>query len=234
MYDSQVAKIYDAIYHFKDYPKDADYLLAVIRQYHPTAKSLLETACGTGRFLEILQEHYEVQGMDLSDHMLKEAARRVPSIPLHQANMVHFSLDEKFDLVCCLFRSIAFVKTTDNFFAAVKSMTKHLKPGGVLVIEPFFTPESFWSDTITLNEYKSDALKIAWMYTSKKVGGHARLDNQYLVGTPRTVEHFTEVHEMGLFSQQDYQEAFAATDLQLHYDPVGPSGVGLYIGIKSQ
>lgn len=232
MYDAQVARIYDAIYHFKDYPKDADYLLAVMQEHHPAAKSLLETACGTGRFLQILQEQYQVQGMDLSAQMLQEATKRVPKVPLYQADMVDFSLTDGFDIVCCLFRSIAFVKTVNNFFAAVQSMASHLNPGGILVIEPFFSPETFWSDTITLNEYKSEALKIAWMYTSKKVQGHARLDNQYLVGTPHGVDHFTEVHEMGLFSELDYKQAFSAAGLQLDHDPVGPSGVGLYIGKK--
>jgi ubiquinone/menaquinone biosynthesis C-methylase UbiE len=232
MYKAQLAKIYDIIYHFKDYPKDADYLAAVMREHHPSARSLLETACGTGRFLDLLQEQYQVQGLDLSAEMLQEAAKRVPEIPLHQANMADFSLTDRFDVVCCLFRSIAFVKTANSFFAAVKSMASHLNPGGILVIEPFFTPETFWSDTITLNEYKGDSLKIAWMYTSKKVQDHARLDNQYLVGTPRRVDHFSEVHEMGLFSEEDYHQAFTAAGLQLNHDPVGPSGVGLYIGKK--
>ena len=119
MYKAELAKIYDIIYHFKDYPKEADYLLAVMREHHPSAKTLLETACGTGRFLKILQPHYQVQGMDLSDDMLLEAAKRLPKVPIHQANMVEFSLVDRFDIVCCLFRSISFVKTANNFFAAV-------------------------------------------------------------------------------------------------------------------
>jgi trans-aconitate methyltransferase len=233
MYNKKLANIYDIIYHFKDYPKDADYLLATMQEHSPSARSLLEAACGTGRFLKILESKYEVQGMDLSSEMLQEAAKCVPNVPLHQANMVDFSMEDRFDVVCCLFRSIAFVKTVDKFFSAVSSMANHLNPRGILVIEPFFTPETFWSDTITLNEYKSDSLKIAWMYTSKKVQDHARLDNQYLVGTPESVDHFSEVHEMGLFSEQDYQQAFAAAGLQLHHDPIGPSGVGLYIGKKN-
>ena len=72
------------------------------------------------------------------------------------------------------------------------------------------------------------------MYTSKKVQDHARLENQFLVGTPQRVDHFSELHEMGLFSKQDYQQAFKAAKLQLTYDPVGPTGTGLYIGKRTE
>lgn len=232
MYKKRLARIYDLIYYFKDYQKDADYLLSVLQAHHPSAKSLLETACGTGRFLELLNVKYQVQGMDLSAEMLNEAENRLPAVPLHNANMLDFSLCEKFDVVCCLFRSIAFVKTVNNLVSSVQSMANHLQPGGILVIEPFFTPETFWSETITFNEYQNDALKIAWMYTSKKVQDYARLDNQYLVGTPAGIDHFSEVHDLGLFSEENYQCAFSAAGLQLQYDPVGPSGIGLYVGKK--
>lgn len=232
MYEANLARIYDVIYHFKDYPKDAAYLLDVIRKHHPAAKSLLETACGTGRFLELLRSHFSVQGLDLSEPMLQEAAGRLPGVPLHHADMSDFALPERFDVVCCLFRSIAFVKTAEAFAAAIRTMALHLAPGGLLVIDPFFTPDSFWDNTITLNEYQEKALKIAWMYTSHRVGGHARLENQFLVGTPERVQHFSELHEMGLFSEAQYRSAFAAAGLTLHHDPVGPTGIGLYLGNK--
>jgi len=39
---------YDAAHAFKDYAGEADYLVEVIRRYHPAARSLLDVACGTG------------------------------------------------------------------------------------------------------------------------------------------------------------------------------------------
>jgi hypothetical protein len=44
------------------------------------------------------------------------------------------------------------------------------------------------------------------------------------------VDHITELHELGLFSREDYEAAFAAAGLQLDYDARGPSGIGLYLG----
>jgi SAM-dependent methyltransferase len=231
VYSDCLADIYDATYHFKNYQRDVDYLLSSIRRHHPAASSLLETAAGTGRYLELLHTHFEVvEGLDLSDAMLARAALRVPQARLHVGDMAEFDLAKTFDVVCCLFRSIAYCGSVERLRTAVASMARHLAPGGLLLIEPFFTPETYWENRVTLNEYDGEDLKIACMYVSEREGMLARLRMHYLVGTPQGVEHFEELHELGLYSPADFETAFAAAGLSLEYDPQGPSGVGLYIG----
>ncbi len=226
------AHIYDAAYHFVDYETFSDYLVRNIRLQHPDAQSLLEVACGTGRYLELLAEHFDVEGLDLTEEMLEKARERLPHMPLHLGDMTNFSLSGRYDVVCCLFRSIAYAKTQGKLFSTVQAMSNHLKPGGLLVIEPFFTPDTYWADKVTLNEYKSDALKISWMYVTEKIDAIARLRYNVLVGTPAGVNHFVETHELGLFSRDDFEEAFTRAGLSLEYDPVGPTGIGLYFGRK--
>ena len=109
-------------------------------------------------------------------------------------------------------------------------MARHLAPGGILLVEPFFTPDTYWVDGPTMNHHRSENLAIAWMYVSEREDLVARLRIHYLVGTSAGVQHFTEVHEFGLFDRRDFDEAFAAAGLALAYDPQGPSGSGLYIG----
>jgi len=232
VYNVKLADIYDAIYHFKDYAHDARYVAALVRRFAPQARTLLETACGTGRFLEHLAADFDVEGLDLSSEMLGRAASRLPGVALHQGDMSNFELGKRYDAVCCLFRSIAYTKTLDAFRRSVQCMGAHLAPGGVLVIEPFFTPETFHVGKVTLNEYSSDRLKVAWMYTSQRDGAAASFDIHYLVGTPRGVEHFTELHELGLFSSEDYQDAVAAAGLRVIRDEDGPGATGLYIAVR--
>ena len=52
----------------------------------------------------------------------------------------------------------------------------------------------------------------------------------YLVGTASGVEHFTEMHEIGLFSDDQYRVAFAAAGMGATPDEKGLIDRGLYIG----
>ena len=199
------AEIYDAIYHFKNYGADVAYVLKCIQDKHPRARTLLDVACGTGNHIGALSQAHEVEGLDLSDSMLAQARRKFPATTFHRGSMMDFDLG---------------------------AMSRHVAPGGLLLIEPFFTPDTYWVDRVTLNEVNEPELKIAWMYVSERQGNVGVMNTHYLVGRPEGVEHFTELHEMGLFSRTDYADAFAAAGMELEYDPKGPTGVGFYIGRK--
>ena len=54
----------------------------------------------------------------------------------------------------------------------------------------------------------------------------------YLVGTPEGVERFTERHELGLFTVEEYLAAFRACGLEVEYDPLWLNGRGLYMALK--
>jgi hypothetical protein len=43
------------------------------------------------------------------------------------------------------------------------------------------------------------------------------------------VEHFTELHELGLFTVEQHLAAFRAAGLAAEHDPEGPMGRGLYV-----
>jgi hypothetical protein len=54
-----------------------------------------------------------------------------------------------------------------------------------------------------------------------------------LVGTADGVEHFTEEHQLGLFSDGEHRAAFAAAGMTVAYDEKGLMGRGLYVGTWS-
>jgi SAM-dependent methyltransferase len=225
------APYYDLLYGFKDYERAAADIDTVIRSHRPEARSLLDVGCGTGRHLEHLRASYEVEGLDINKEMLALARHRLPEVPLHAADMVDFDLQRKFDVVACLFSSVAYVRTPERLFSAVASMGRHLNPGGLLVLEPWFTPESYWTGTITANFVDEPEIKITWMYTSDEPEGRiVALDIHYMVGTAGGIELFNELHELGLFTESEYRGAIEAIDLTVLYDPQGPFGRGLYLG----
>lgn len=227
------AAIYDLIYEFKDFPETTERLRSLVAEESPSAQSLLDVGCGTGWHLELLGPTFDRVGIDLSGQMLQLARQRCPTVAFHQADMTSFELERQFDVVTCLFSAIAYVQTPERLKEAVRSMSDHLTPGGILLIEPWVTPDAYREGGLTFNVAKSDTLNVSWMYTAERDGSVSRFDIHYLVGSDRGVEHFVETHRMGLFTDEQYREAFAAAGLQVTHDPTGLFGRGLYMGVNA-
>jgi ubiquinone/menaquinone biosynthesis C-methylase UbiE len=164
---SKTAQYYDKIYSFKDYEAETQSLLALLRENtHIEGGLLLDVACGTGCHIEYLKKHFEVEGLDISEDLLEMARQRNPEVVFHQGDMTDFHLGRQFDVVTCLFSSIGYVKSADRLRRAIGCMASHLKPGGVLVIEPWFTPDAWKPGTVHALLIDEDELKIARVNTS--------------------------------------------------------------------
>ena len=204
------ARFYDAIYAFKDYESEAAQLNERIRTHSPSP-TVLDVACGTGLHLAYLKDQYTVEGLDLDP------------------NMLEIALGRTFDAVLCLFSSIGYTKTVARLRQAVETMARHLCPGGLLVVEPWLTPEAFEAGRFSAVFVDEPDLKIARMNTAVAEGTLTIIDFHYLVGTRDGFSYFTERHEVGLFTHDEYLDAFRAAGLAVDFDPDGFMGHGLYL-----
>jgi SAM-dependent methyltransferase len=227
---SRSARLYDAIYgSIRDYPREAAELDGLIQERRPGARTLLDVACGTGAHLEHLAGRYDVAGLDLDAEMLAVARERLPQASFHQGDMADFDLGRSFDAVVCMFSSIGYVRTEERLRSALAAMARHLHPGGVLVVEPWLSPD-VWQDRHVGGVFVDEPdLKIARMNAARRDGNVSVVDFHYLVATPAGVEHFTELHELGLFTVEQHLAAFRAAGLEAEHDPEGPMGRGLYV-----
>lgn len=233
---SKSANYYDEIYTSmgKDYPKEANKAHRLIQKYLKSGgEALLDVACGTGHHAGLLNKYYQIEGLDLDPNILSVARKKYPKISFHKGDMINFRLDKKFDAIVCLFSSIGYVKTKSNLNKAIQTMTQHLLPGGVMLIEPWFSPDEWHiGRAFTLHVNQPD-LKITRMSYSSRKGNVSVIEFQYLVGTSRGIQHSVEHHQLGLFHKKDYLEAFRKAGLKVILDPTGLDGRGLYIGMKS-
>lgn len=223
------AELYDALYAFKDYGEAAEALRDLIGRRAPSARTLLDVACGTGLHAQHLKRWFAVEGLDINPTLLRAARERCPDVTFHEADMTGFDLGRRFDVVTCLFSSIAYVRTVAGLEAAVRSMAGHLDPGGLLIVEPWFEPDAFRTGTITSNRAsRPPDLEIAWQYTSERDEDRSVLDMHFLVGRPSGIEHFRERHELGLFTREQHMAAFSAAGLEAEFEPDSPFQRGFY------
>jgi ubiquinone/menaquinone biosynthesis C-methylase UbiE len=230
---TKTAQYYDLIYFEKDYQAEVNQLLELIREHGPsTGDRLLDVACGTGHHIQYLKEHFSVEGLDINPELIEIARQRNPEILVNEGNMIAFNLGRKFDLITCLFSSIGYVKTLENLSKAITAMADHLIPGGLLLVEPWFTPDQWTPDTVHALFIDEPTLKIARVNTSYAEGRLSYFDLHYLIGTPQKTEHFVESHELGLFERGEMEAAFSDADLQVAFHEEGLIGRGLYIASK--
>jgi SAM-dependent methyltransferase len=232
MYRESV-RYYDEIYSYKNYKKEAEKIHRIIRKYKTSVgNSLLDVACGTGNHMQYLKRNYQVEGLDINPEMLRIARRKLPGVPFHRADMAKFDFGRQYDAIVCLFSAIGFVHTVARLNSAMRSFAKHVCPGGVIIVEPWFSPRTFKTGTVHANFVDKPNLKIARISTSLTHGEKSLNKMHYLIGTPSGVDYFTEDLELRLFTKGEYLESFRAAGLATRYDLRGLTGRGLYIGTR--
>ncbi len=244
---SDRADLYDTVYQWKDYAAEARTVAQLLadRGVGPGSR-VLEAACGTGRYLEQLQGDYRVAGFDLSDGMLAVARGRLPGVPLWKADMAEVrpdQVDAPYDAVVCLFSSIGYVWPESRMRQAMARMAALVRPGGVLLIEPWLTDEVYRVGRPNLQTSGRPSLDAEPAELLVARGGVARvreedglrisvLDLHYmLVPAHGQVEHFVERHELWLCPTRTMVGAMEHAGLKVETISDGLSpGRGLLLG----
>ena len=233
---TESAALYDAIYsRFKDYHAETGRLVATLRRLHPSARTILDVACGTGEHAYLLrsQHDFAVDGIDLNPAFVAIARRKNPAGRFVVADMAQFALRSRYDLVTCLFSSIGYLQTLDRVRAALRCFRDHLAPAGILLVEPWFAPGTLTDGFTMRNEGTGPGFRVVRTSRTEIRGRLSRLHMDYVYEDASGRRTFTELHELGLFTPDELLECFAQEHLATEYDPVGLTDRGLFIARAS-
>jgi ubiquinone/menaquinone biosynthesis C-methylase UbiE len=224
------AELYDAIYGYKDYAAECQRLRDIINALVPSTRRILDVACGTGGHARFLKEHYAVDGIDINESYLRAARRKNPLGSYVRADMLEFDLGRTYDVVTCLFSAIGILKTFNRLATAIHCMARHVKPGGILIIEPWFTPDQ-WRPSAPFILTGEIGMEKVYRLSHRVREDHLSiLLNHYLRPTPDGLEYYNERIELGLFSRDQMTWAFEFAGMAVNYDSEGLMGRGLYVG----
>ena len=230
-----LAQFYDLIYHWKDYKKEVHYLKNIIYKHKKSkSKNLLEVACGTGKHLEYFSKTFDCFGVDMNKSMLKIAKKRCTKVELKQGNMLSFTLSKKFDIITCLFSSIGYVKSKRNLKITIENFSRHLNPGGIVIIEPWLTKSIYRVGFPHMNTYENENIKIARLVVPRKKGNISIMDMHYCIAEKsKAIKHFVDRHELGLFETDTIMNYMKKAGFRVKFLKRGlMKDRGLFIGIK--
>jgi len=223
------AELYDAIYHFKNYARECERLRALIADAVPGARTILDVACGTGEHARFLKQRYAIDGVDLNESYLRAARVKNPAGSYTRADMTDFDLAATYDAVTCLFSAIGYVRTAGRLQRAIACMARHVNPGGVLIVEPWLTPDDWKPGATFIHAGEIGADKVCRMSLSGQEGNLSVVQMHYLRGRPDGIEHYSERLELGLFTRDEMTRAFESANMEVGYDAEGLMGRGLYL-----
>lgn len=153
-----VAEMYDYVAPYAA-RRDVNFYAEIARE---TGGPVLEIGCGTGRVLiPVARTGVEIVGLDLSPYMLATCRQRLAGEPdevrarvtLVQKDMRQFDLGRTFRLVTTPFRPFQHLTTVDDQIACLRSIHRHLEPGGALILDLFNPSLPFLTDGSRFEEW---------------------------------------------------------------------------------
>ena len=229
---TESADLYDAIYFtFKDYPAEARDIAARVRAEHPGARTILDVACGTGEHARLLAREYgfAVDGVDLNPEFVRLAGLKHPAGRFEVADMTDMALGRLYDAVICMFSSIGYVRTIPALEKTLEGFRRHLGPGGVIIVEPWFPPEAMTPGQHSVRTAESGAIRVERRGTIEVEGRMCLLRFDYRIEERGTVRDATELHELGLFTEAETLRTFASAGLEVRHEAPAARNRGLYI-----
>ena len=229
---SESAHLYDAIYRaFKDYAAEATAISTLVRAAHPSAKTILDVGCGTGEHaLHLRKNHcFAVDGLDRDPGLLAVAREKMPDARLFEGDMAMFEVGHRYDVVMCLFSSIGYLRTIERVTGALRCFRSHLAEDGIIVIEPWFAPGVLRDGPGSTRHVEAGGVRVERTSHTTVEGRLSTLIFDYRFEDASGVQVAREVHELGLFTQEEMMASFRAADLAATYDSSGLTGRGLYV-----
>ena len=214
------SQYYDLIYNSKDYSSEAKNVFDKIGKPSP---KLLELGSGSGGHAAVFSElGCSITGLDLSVSMVALAnEKKIPNFIAQQANIEHFELNDLYDATISMFHVISYLTENESVLNCLKSVYRHLKPGGVFIFDFWFAPAVYYLGfehrikTFENNQIKVTRESSTILDINKNVGN---VSFDILVESKEDQNHtqrIVEQHPMRFFSIPEIQNFAAQTGFEV-------------------
>ena len=207
----------------QDYRPYSDQIIRHIKQYAGRPlKTLLDVGCGGGKNVYNFKREFTVTGLDISPIMLEQAQSLNPDCEFIQADMRTYTLDRAFDVVL-VDDAVSYMTTEADLAAVFECAFKHLATGGIMVVGPDETRESFRQNATSFTQSKPvqddggpDVVFIENNYDPDPSDTVYDALMMYLIRENGKLRIETDLHILGLFSIDTWRRFLQNTGFQIH------------------
>lgn len=230
----------------EEYAEEAGIFTRVIRAQFPDARTMLELGSGGGNNASHLKHHFDLTLVDLSPGMLAISEQINPGILHIPGDMRSIRLGQMFDVVF-IHDAVMYLTTEDDLRLAMQTAFLHTRPGGLVLIMPDFTLETFQAGTQQGGndgadgfppEYADRSLRyLEWTYDPDPEDTSYIVDFAYLLreGSDQ-VQCIYDRHTFGLFSHKTWLALLSEAGFQPRSEPFDHSEctivTEMFLGLK--
>jgi len=158
---SNYSKYYDLLYQDKNYKKETDYLINILKKYKISSGNLLEFGSGTGKHGYLLAEKgYNVNGIELSAEMVSKSKAH-PKFTCKQGDIAKVKVKQSFDVVFSLFHVISYQTNNNQINAVFNNASKHLKKEGLFIFDFWYSPAVYnLKPSVRVKRFQNKQFKI--------------------------------------------------------------------------
>ncbi|MBI1337667.1 MAG: methyltransferase domain-containing protein [Phycisphaera sp.] len=221
-----------------DYTAEARTVARII-QHHVTHErpSVLELGAGGGHTIFHLRDDFDCTAVDISDEMLAHCRALNPGVETAVGDMRTLRLGRLFDAVL-IHDAVDYMTTLDDVRAALRTAAAHLRPGGVAIVAPTYTSETFEDHSYAGDEREQDGVALRYVSYVRALPGEAhKIESPLLIavveGGRLRIE--SDRHTCGLFSESQWIGAmegagFVMSETDFDDDADGPFRA--FVGVR--
>jgi hypothetical protein len=223
-----------------DYAEAAEfYRKALISASSIPIRTVFELGSGGGNNASHLKTHFKLTLSDLSSDMLRVSRTLNPECEHIQGDMRSIRLGRLFDAVF-VHDAITYMTNETDLRAAITTAWLHCRPGGVILLAPDYTRETFKPSTEHggHDDARCSLRYLSWTWDPNPEDTTYVVDMVYLLRDDHgKVDVEYDRHVLGLFSQTTWLDliadiGFEPRSLPFVHSEFEPGSCGVFLGIK--
>ena len=203
IFKKEYSKIYNQIYKKKNYIKETNYIVALLKKNKILKKNILEFGLGTGNHAKyLIKKNYNVVGVEKSSDMLR-FAKTIPKLKCILGDIRNIRLNKKFDAILSLFHVINYMLTNSDINNFFKTANVHLENNGLLVFDTWNDKavkigQLFENKFFKINHYDIEKISCSKNKIKKKI---ITINFKFVVKKKgKIINNFLEKHTIRYFS----------------------------------